>query len=225
MKKMVKPVMTAIAVALVLCSIIGGTVAWLVAETETVTNTFTYGDIDIDLEETDTNKDADNNENTNTYPMIPGGDITKDPKVTVKQGSEACYLFTALTEKGGNVEVAGVKHSFGSYLAYEIAVGWTEVPNSQVIAQDGSVTKYYYREVAKTDVENNDVVYGVIKDNKVTVEQTVTKEMLNALDKDIDGNALTDPVYPKLEVTACAVQKDNLVFEEAWNIAFEKFGQ
>ncbi len=223
MKKMSKPVMAAIAVALVLCTIIGGTVAWLVTKTESVTNTFTYSDINIDLEETPTDKDGDNDNNTNTYPMLPGSELAKDPKVTVKQGSESSYLFVALKETGGNTTVAGTTYNFDSYLTYAIADGWTLV--KEETAQDGSVIAYYYREVAKDDVANNDVVFEVIKDNKVTVKDDVTKEMMNALDKDADGNALQDPIYPQLIVTACAVQKENLTYEQARDIALDKFAQ
>lgn len=215
--------MAAIAVALVLCTIIGGTVAWLVTKTDTVTNTFTYGDINIDLEETPTGKDDDNDNNTNIYPMLPGSELAKDPKITVKKGSESSFLFVALTEKGGNTTVGETTYNFDSYLTYAIADNWNLI--MEETAQDGSVTTYYYREVDKQAVETADVVYTVIKDDKVTVKDTVTKEMMNALDKDADGNALANPIYPKLEVTACAVQRDNLTFDSAWAIAHEKFAQ
>ncbi|MGN1231703.1 MAG: hypothetical protein ACI4TP_07365, partial [Anaerotignum sp.] len=43
---------------------------------------YTYGDINIELEET----------TGTTYEIVPGNDLTKDPKVTVKAGSEDCWL-------------------------------------------------------------------------------------------------------------------------------------
>ena len=64
---------------------IGGTLAWLTAKTEAVKNTFTVGNINITLTETTTN-----------YKMVPGQTIAKDPKVTVKAGSEACWLFVKI---------------------------------------------------------------------------------------------------------------------------------
>ena len=79
-----------LALVLVIGCVAGGTVAWLVATSDTVTNTFTYGNIDIALTET-TGKD---------YKIIPGKDIPKDPKVTVKGGSEACWLFVKVEESG-----------------------------------------------------------------------------------------------------------------------------
>lgn len=179
------------ALILALCGIIGGTVAWLIADTEPVVNTFTYGDINITLEETDTNKDGDNNLNTNNYPMIPGKPIEKDPKVTFKANSENAWLFVKV-EKTEN---------FDSFMTYEIEDGWT--------ALDG-VDGVYYRSVDKADT---DAEFYVIKDNTVNVKSEVTKEMLNALDANGKSN------YPKLTVTAYAVQRDNNITTaaDAWS--------
>lgn len=175
-----KFVIVSLALSLVLCCVIGSTVAWLITDTDPVINTFTYGDINIDLEETDTNKDGDNDPNTNRYPMIPGNAITKDPLVTFKANSENAWLFVKL-EKSAN---------FDSFMTYEIADGWT--------ALDG-VDGVYYRAVDKADT---DAQFYVIKDNTVNVKGEVTKEMLNALDANGASN------YPTLTVTAYAVQRD-----------------
>lgn len=176
--------------ALVLCTVIGGTLAWLVTETDPVVNTFTYGDINITLKETDTNNDGDNDPNTNTYPMVPGHTITKDPKVTFKANSEDAWLFVKL-EKTSN---------FDDFMTYEMADGWTKLDN---------VDGVYYREVSKAA---QDAEFTVIKDDTVTVKGEVTKEMLNALDANGASN------YPKLTVTAYAVQRDNNITTaaDAW---------
>ena len=176
--------------ALVLCTVIGGTLAWLVTETDPVVNTFTYGDINITLKETDTNKDGDNDPNTNTYPMVPGHTITKDPKVTFKANSEDAWLFVKL-QKTAN---------FDDFMTYAMADGWTKLDN---------VDGVYYREVSKAA---QDAEFTVIKDDTVTVKGEVTKEMLNALDKGGASN------YPKLIVTAYAVQCESNVASaaDAW---------
>lgn len=190
MKANKKVIAMIVALALAVCGIIGGTVAWLVAKTESVTNTFTYGDINITLDETDTGDD-DGNDLTNEYIMVPGNTIEKDPVVTVMANSEDAYLFVKM-EKSDN---------FDSFMEYEMADGW--------IALDG-VEGVYYREVAKAE---KNVEFAVIKDNKVTVKGDVTKEMLNALDADGKSD------YPKLVVTAYAVQRDADI--EAINTAAE----
>ena len=135
--------------ALVACMTAGATLAWLTAKTSSVTNTFTYGDINIELKET----------TGESYKMVPGNTIAKDPKVTVKANSEACWLFVKV-EKSGN---------FDSFMEYGIASGWTKL--------DG-VDGVYYREVASP---TDDTVFDVLKDNSVTVKTTVTKEQFNSL--------------------------------------------
>lgn len=135
--------------ALVACMTVGATLAWLTAKTSSVTNTFTYGDINIELKET----------TGESYKMVPGNTIAKDPKVTVKANSEACWLFVKV-EKSPN---------FGDFMTYDIANGWTKL--------DG-VDGVYYREVVSP---TDDTVFDVLKDNSVTVKKTVTKEKFNSL--------------------------------------------
>lgn len=198
--KAVKPVKTVsalLAVVLVLVCAIGGTVAWLITQTDPVTNTFTYGDINIDLDESGMTPDPEDDGYVNEYEMIPGSDIVKDPTITVKAGSEDCYLFVKL-EKSEN---------FDTFMTYEMAEGWTALDDG-----DGDPnTMVYYREVSATDV---DVEYGVILEDKVHVKEEVTKEQLNELDAEGAEN------YPTLTVTAYAVQKDNIATAgEAWALA------
>lgn len=184
-----KIVTALVAFTLVCCFAIGGTVAWLVTETDPVVNTFTYGDINITLTETDTG-DNDNNPNTNKYVMVPGNEITKDPLITVKKGSEANWLFVKVSKSD----------NFDEFMTYEIADGWTKV--------DGE-TDVYYREVSFSD---KNLEFNVIKNNKVTVKgEEVTKDKIDAL---------TESTLPKLTITAYAVQKANIsTVTEAWGIA------
>ena len=140
-----------LAIALVVVGAVAGTVAWLTDQTPSVTNTFTTSDINIELKET-----------KNNFQMIPGWDIEKDPKVTVKADSEACYLFVKL-EKSDN---------FDTFMTYEMADGWEPLPEAPGV---------FYREVAAAET---DTAFEVLKDNQVTVKGTVTKERMNALTAD-----------------------------------------
>ena len=179
-----------VAIVLSLGGVIGGSVAWLITKTSSVTNTFTYGDINIELKETDTQLDEDEDPNTNTYKMIPGQDIAKDPVVTVKAGSEDCWLFVELEKSGGTVSDGNASCSFDSFLEYSMEDGWTELDGVQGV---------YYRQVSKSDTEQE---FGIIKGDIVTVKSDVTKGMLNALDAGgVDK-------YPALKITAYAVQRD-----------------
>ena len=188
MKK--KAIVAVVALVLVLCCAMGGTLAWLVDSTTEVKNTFTYGDINIGLSESD---DLD-------LKMIPGNSIKKDPVVTVKEGSEACWLFVEVKES----------ENFDAFMTYAIAEGWTLYDTGTTGSNIDTVTnKDYviYREVTALD---KDQEFNVLKDNTVTVKNTVTKQMLNALDKNEDGSDKTESekTYPTLTFTAYAVQKD-----------------
>ena len=170
---------------MVIGSVVGGTLAWLVDKSDVAVNTFTYGDVNIDLDETDTDRDDDDNPDTNEYEMIPGETITKDPKVTVKAESKALWLFVKLDKS----------ENFDDFMEYEIADGWTQLKD----AEGNDIVGVYYRDVA--EVGDNDQVFGVLLNDEVKVKESVTKEMLNALDP--EGQEAT---YPTLSVTAYAVQ-------------------
>lgn len=120
MKK--KLFISVVAVALVACFAIGGTLAWLTDTTDPVTNTFTVGDIDITLTES---------EDLNLK-MVPGHTIFKDPKVSVDAGSEDCYLFVKVEES----------ENFDDFMTYETAADWTKLENE---------TGVYYRVVKNSD--------------------------------------------------------------------------
>lgn len=176
-----------LALTLLTVGIVAGTLAWLTAKSDTVTNTFTTSDIKVELKET-----------TGTeYKMIPGYTISKNPKATVLDGSEECYLFVKLDKSA----------SFDTYLEYVIADGWTKL--------DGVTDTVYYRVVDGTTNQIG-TAYSVLKDDQVTVKGSVTKEQMNAF---------TDATLPKLTITAYASQLHKNATEtfsasEAWkNIA------
>lgn len=168
MKK--KSIALVLSLALVVVCIIGGTLAWLTANTDPVTNTFTTSDINITLEES---KDLN-------LKMIPGWTITKDPKVTVTAGSEKCYLFVKLDKS----------ENFDRFMSYEMAEGWKPLKD----AGDNAVAGVFYRTVETSEMGR---AYSVLKDDQVTVNGTVTKEMMNNL---------TETTRPTLTVTAYASQ-------------------
>ena len=86
------------------------------------------------------------------------------------------------------------------YIDYSIADGWTALTG---------IPGVYYREVDSSD---QDVSFGVLANDRVTVKGSVTKEMLEKLNS---AN------YPTLTFTGYAVQRDAAIEEidtaaEAW---------
>lgn len=216
-----KSITLIVAIAVVVTALIGGTVAWIMTETKPVVNTFTYGDINIDLDETDATWNDQEDQFEKEFEMIPGNDLVKDPTVTVKADSEACWLFVKLDKAGGDVTLAdGTVCDFDSYLEYTMADGWTQLKDGQ----GNDIVGVFYREVAEIPAiadGGQDLKLGVIADNKVKVKQTVTKEMFNALDVPGGENKI-----PTLTITAYAVQKDNIdTALEAWTYADAEFNQ
>ena len=146
-----KTLIVALAVMLVVGCAVGGTLAWLTDTTDQVTNTFTVGNIDIGLAETKDN-----------FKMVPGATISKDPKVTVKAGSEACWLFVKVTESD----------NLDSFISYSVDSNWTALTG---------VSGVYYREVPDQTTATTDVEYSVLTNDQVTVKDTVTKDMMDAI--------------------------------------------
>lgn len=188
---MKKKITLLLSLALAVAIGIGGTLAWLTDKTESKVNTFTVGNIDIDLTETTTN-----------YKMVPGQTIAKDPKVTVKAGSEACWLFVKIAESD----------NLDDFISYKVKLGedsWKELTG---------VTGVYYREVAASDTDQSFDVIGyesgdpaTFTANKVLVKDSVTKAMMDEI------TAQTASA-PTLTFTAYAVQKDGVgTAAEAWN--------
>lgn len=158
MKK--KTLALVLALTLLVAGVVGSTLAWLTDQTAEVKNTFTVGDINIGLTET-----------TTDYKMVPGNTIAKDPAVTVKANSEACWLFVKVTEST----------DLKDFITYAIAEGWTALPG---------VDGVYYREVPASAA---DQPFSVLKGDAVTVNSDVTKEMLTA--KDFANPTLTFKAY------------------------------
>lgn len=149
MKK--KTLALVLALTLLVAGVVGGTLAWLTDQTTEVKNTFTVGDINIGLTET-----------TADYKMVPGNAIAKDPTVTVKANSEACWLFVKVTES----------ENLDTFITYAIAEGWTALPG---------VDGVYYREVPASAA---DQTFSVLADNAVTVKSDVTRTMLETAKTD-----------------------------------------
>lgn len=140
----------ALAAVLLVAVSVAGTLAYLVDSTKEIENTFTKSNVDIDLTETKTD-----------FQMIPGATIEKDPIVTVKAGSEDCWVFVKVVESDDLLQ----------YIDYDIAEGWKEL--------DG-VSGVYYREAKAGDT------FSVLAGDEVTVLGTVTNQMMdNVTDENV----------------------------------------
>lgn len=185
-----------IAACLLICCAIGGTLAWLTATTEDVKNTFTTSNIEVELKET-----------TSDYKMVPGWTIAKDPKVTVKAGSEDCWLFVEVTES--------TAPKLQDYIAYSVDTGndqWTQGEGTGD-GKNGIPKNVYYRKVTGVAATGEGTSFEILcagsetvdgisyswKKNEVLVRPDVTKTQMKALEK-------KDAAQPALTFKAYAVQ-------------------
>ena len=168
-----------LALVLVFGAAVGGTIAYLTDTTGPITNTFTVGNINIGLAETATD-----------FKMVPGCDITKDPKVTVEANSEACWLFVRIDESS----------NLDDFISYTVASDWTQGDGTKIPAN------VWYRSV---DASTTDQIFSVLAGDKVTVNTSVTKTMM-------DGLEVTGATQPTLTFTAYACQSANMSVEAAW---------
>lgn len=169
-----------LALVLVIGCAVGGTVAWLVDQTNAVTNTFTFGDINIELTETMPEK--------NEAKIIPGVDIEKNPKVTVLKDSEACWLFVEVKEEGAFI---------ANKVTYSIADGWTKLTG--VTGADN----VYYREVSAEDAKKG-VEYNVLAGSEDYPNGVVS------VSEDLTKSDIKDAERPTLTFTAYAVQREGI---------------
>lgn len=150
----VKVLVVLLCVVLLIGGAIGGTVAYLMTNTDPVTNTFTAGDVNIEFAEPNFKEDE--------AIMVPGHTIAKDPQVTVKANSEDCYVFVKI-EKSAN---------FDTYMEYEVIING----DNEWIALGDGYPGVYYREVDKNSAD--DQTFHILKDDVVKVKDTVTKTIM-----------------------------------------------
>ena len=173
--------LTLCAVLLVAASVLG-TMAYLTS-TDTVTNTFTVGKVEIKLDETDVTNPNGPRVKANSYKLMPGTTYTKDPTVTVLNGSEASYVRMKVTFNNAKAIIALCTDP-------EFAGdGPTGVENAFPLIR---MVKFVEANAAKWD--------GIIPDNMVETEDMLADAKYFAYDETAD--TLTYIFYYRETVTA-----------------------
>lgn len=189
-----KLLITIACLSVILCTLVTGTIAWLIDDTQTIVNEFKPSNIDVDLTET-----------KGDFKMVPGAAIEKDPKVTVDTDIP-CYVFVKVEENlGAWSTFATDGKNFKSFLDYSIISDWTAVP--------GTTDVYYFEAYGDTDK-------SVLVDDKVTVSgDNVTKKMMETLYS--NGTVISNLPTLKFTAYACQMENGNTIFtpEQAWEIA------
>lgn len=154
--------LTLCAVLLVTASVLG-TLAFLTS-TDEVKNTFTVGSVNITLDEAKVKTDGTPVEGAarvkaNEYHLLPGHTYTKDPTVTVKDGSESSYVRLKVTfNNAADIIALCTDPEFADD-------GPTGVENAYPLIR---MVKFVEANAAKWD--------GVIPDNMVDTEEMLADE-------------------------------------------------
>ena len=201
--------LTFCAVLLVVASVLG-TIAYLTSQDE-VKNTFTVGQVAIKLDEAKVNPNGTPAEGAdrvkaNSYKLLPGHTYTKDPKVTVLNGSESSYskmtvTFTKAKELDDifTPNGADLMKIFGDYDARE----WTYKGNTEDATANTRTYEFWYKEAVGAPTA--DVKLDALFDS-ITVPSTINNDQL----KTIGGMKIT--------VNAYAIQADGFkTAKEAWD--------
>ncbi len=153
---MVKKRTLLIIVAILMMSVVwvGITQGLLLSRSRSIINTFVSGNIEIELTESTGVQ----------YTLVPGCALEKDPRITVKEGSEECWLFFKVE----------YRDELDTFITYSMSDGWTAL---------SGVENVYWRRVNKCVA--GDRVYSVLKNNEVLVKDTVTEEKLAAINHDL----------------------------------------
>lgn len=206
--------LTLCAVLLVAASVLG-TMAYLTS-TAKVENTFTIGKVEIKLDEAKVNADGIPEEGAarvtaNSYKLMPSRTYTKDPTVTVLNGSDAAYVRMKVTfNKATEIialctdpdmvdEVTGVENAFPLIRMVKFvetnAAKWDGIiPDNMVETEDmlampkyfvhdktADTLTYYFYYNETVGAPNGDVKIPVLF-NSITVPDWATGEQLAKLE-------------------------------------------
>ena len=229
--------LTLCAVLLVAASVLG-TMAYLTS-TDSVENTFTVGKVKINLDEAKV--DADGKAVTpaervkgNEYKLMPGHTYTKDPTVTVEEGSESSYvrmkvtfnnaaqIIALCTDPEYADEVTGIENAFPLIRMVNFveanAAKWDGIiPDNDVETEEmlgntkycvydetADTLTYYFYYTETVAASDADVVLPVLFD-EITVPDWV------------DGDQLKTLNNFKIDIVAEAIQADGFdTADAAW---------
>ncbi len=215
MKKFKALLVVACALLLVAASVFG-TMAYLTS-TDTVTNTFTVGKVKITLDEAKVISDGTPVANAervkaNEYKLLPGHTYTKDPTVTVEEGSEESYVRMKVEVKNiDQLKAVFTDASYyganGVFLLQKLVGGWDNTKWASVgyeQSKDGKTGTYEFRYYQKTGPATLEPLFTTI-----TIPGSVDAAGLEKL-----GNV-------KINITGEAIQADGFTNANAAWAAFK----
>lgn len=226
MKK--KIVSLCLVLILALTAIGGATLAYF-TDTKAQTNTFTAGKVEISLDEAQVKKDGNGNLIADTakdrttedqsYKLYPDMTVTKDPTITLKDGSEDSYIAAKITIKGDLLDLYGADTATPkTYYNLDITKfvsggliqkGSTQGRNWNVLDMiyTDAAGNVYYQDASKGNLGDKSewVIYVFVKDIK-KAKDTIQLFTTLTVDKKYGNDEMAKLNNATVKVEAFAVQ-------------------
>ena len=233
--------MTLCAIILVVATVFG-TMAYLTS-TDEVTNTFTVGKVAIKLDEAEVDENgaavSGARVKANEYKLLPGHTYTKDPTVTVVDGSEASYVRMKVTFNNASKIIAlctdpeyadggstGVENAYPLIRMVKFvganAVKWDGIiPDNMVETEDmlGNAKYFAYDAAADTLTYYFYYTETVAAPNKKDVVLPVLFDKITVPEW-VTGDQLAELADFKITVVAEAIQADGFADAAEASAAF-----
>lgn len=189
----IKPLLTLCCALLLVAAGVFGTLAYLTG-TDTVNNTFTVGNVKITLDEAKVTTDGTPVEGAdrvkaNEYHLLPGHTYTKDPTVTVEEGSDLSYVRMKVTfnNAAALMEMLPSADNFEDFTPDEIALIKKIAPilflTNYTAVDAGWLPEYTMFGMEKTLADPNYFVYDAANDTVTYIFYYPTT--VTATDKDV----------------------------------------
>ena len=178
-------------VAMVAIMLVSGTLAYF-TDTDEQTNTFTAGKVEITLDEAIVEKDNSGNlvptdartteeQKVQTYHLFPGMTVTKDPTITLVEGSEDAYIGAIVTVSGNLHSLIGVEGYNNLDITKLVSGGLVSAPSEQVTGWNDlsmvyeTATCVIYQDASQGSQDGNGTwtLYIFIKEPMAATENVV----------------------------------------------------
>lgn len=184
MRRMRKYLIVVACIALVAGLAIGGTVAWLVDDSEEVTNTFTSSNVNVDLQETV----------KGPFQIVPSVDLKKDPAVTVKETDVASFVFVTVTPTADwKFNSPRTFTAIGGEVSCSVDEYWNYLPTEDDVY-------VYYKALPANSPINGQAVLAALSNSDVggatiDVADTITLAEMQAWAKEAQPSTMTFKAY------------------------------
>ena len=201
----IKTLILSLCLVMVVLTAAAGTIAYL-TDTSSVTNTFTVGNIDMDVNESEVDENGQKVENGtpttgNNYHLIPGKTYSKDPYVTIKAGSDECYvrMIAKITDAADVLAIMG-----NDFLPQTCVNGWDNtvwVPAGMKVENNEIICEFRYHTTVDASESDTNIVLAPLFTELVVPGILTGDQLAKLTDMEIkvEGHAIQTATFDNAE--------------------------